>query len=176
MICSDIGGMSEKVTDGVNGLHFRRRPRGPRRGDADAAETPGLWDELRAGIPPVSDIARPRRGACADIYRSACWPDVAVHRAGNGVGNAERRVPQCLTAAATGSRTDVLLLVVRAEPNEPGAVQLDPATASELPLAVERDGADRESLLLVVLFPERGGDGRRLGVAVDRVRTTARSG
>jgi glycosyltransferase involved in cell wall biosynthesis len=52
VICSDVGGMSEKVTDGVNGLHFRRR-------DPDhlaevmqrAAETPGLWDELRAGIP-----------------------------------------------------------------------------------------------------------------------------
>ena len=41
VICSDIGGMSEKVTDGVNGLHFRTaRPRAPRevhaarRGDA----------------------------------------------------------------------------------------------------------------------------------------------
>jgi glycosyltransferase involved in cell wall biosynthesis len=53
VICSDIGGMSEKVTDGVNGLHFRRR-------DAEhladvmqrAAETPGLWEELRTGIPP----------------------------------------------------------------------------------------------------------------------------
>jgi glycosyltransferase involved in cell wall biosynthesis len=52
VICSDIGGMSEKVTDGVNGLHFRRR-------DAEqlaetmqrAAETPGLWEELQAGIP-----------------------------------------------------------------------------------------------------------------------------
>jgi glycosyltransferase involved in cell wall biosynthesis len=53
VICSDIGGMSEKVTNGVNGLHFRRR-------DAHhlaemmqrAAESPGLWDGLRAGIPP----------------------------------------------------------------------------------------------------------------------------
>jgi glycosyltransferase involved in cell wall biosynthesis len=52
VICSDIGGMSEKVTDGVNGLHFRRR-------DAEhlaevlqrAAETPGLWEELQGGIP-----------------------------------------------------------------------------------------------------------------------------
>jgi glycosyltransferase involved in cell wall biosynthesis len=52
VICSDIGGMSEKVTDGVNGLHFRR-------GDADelaevmlrAAETPGLWEKLHSGIP-----------------------------------------------------------------------------------------------------------------------------
>ncbi len=59
VICSDIGGMSKRVTDGVNGLHFRRR-------DAEdlarkmqrAAETPGLWDELRnehpAG-PPALD-------------------------------------------------------------------------------------------------------------------------
>jgi glycosyltransferase involved in cell wall biosynthesis len=52
VICSDIGGMSEKVTDRVNGLHFRRR-------DPDdlaavmrrAAGTPGLWAELQAGIP-----------------------------------------------------------------------------------------------------------------------------
>jgi glycosyltransferase involved in cell wall biosynthesis len=52
VICSDIGGMSEKVTDGVNGLHFRRR-------DAAhlaetmlyAVETSGLWKELHAGIP-----------------------------------------------------------------------------------------------------------------------------
>ena len=54
MICSDIGGMAEKVTDGVNGLHFRV-------GDPDslaaairrAVATPGLWERLRAGIPPV---------------------------------------------------------------------------------------------------------------------------
>jgi glycosyltransferase involved in cell wall biosynthesis len=54
VICSDMGGMSEKVTDGVNGLYFRR-------GDADeladvierAATTPSLWEELRRGIPPV---------------------------------------------------------------------------------------------------------------------------
>jgi glycosyltransferase involved in cell wall biosynthesis len=53
VICSDIGGMSEKVTDGVNGLHFRT---GDARDLADtmrrAAETPGLWEALRAGIPP----------------------------------------------------------------------------------------------------------------------------
>ena len=53
MICSDIGGMSEKVTDGVNGLHFRRRdPEDLAEVMQRAAETPGLWDELRAGIPP----------------------------------------------------------------------------------------------------------------------------
>lgn len=52
VICGDIGGMAEKVSDGVNGLHFRA-------GDAirlaklirKAANTPGLWDALRKEIP-----------------------------------------------------------------------------------------------------------------------------
>ncbi len=54
VICSDIGGMAEKVANGVDGLHFRR-------GDADhlaevierAATTRGLWEQLRSGIPTV---------------------------------------------------------------------------------------------------------------------------
>jgi glycosyltransferase involved in cell wall biosynthesis len=54
VICSDIGGMAEKVTDGRNGLLFGA-------GDAKAlaqtiqraVETDGLWDRLRAAIPPV---------------------------------------------------------------------------------------------------------------------------
>jgi glycosyltransferase involved in cell wall biosynthesis len=57
VIASDIGGMSEKVEDGVSGLHFRT-------GDPDslaevikkAAETPGLWERLHDGIPPVYPI------------------------------------------------------------------------------------------------------------------------
>jgi glycosyltransferase involved in cell wall biosynthesis len=52
VICSDIGGMSEKVVDRVNGLHFRRRDAAHLAETMlDAAETPGLWDELQAGIP-----------------------------------------------------------------------------------------------------------------------------
>jgi glycosyltransferase involved in cell wall biosynthesis len=51
VICSDIGGMAEKVTDGIDGLHFRA-------GDPDsladtierAVGTPGLWKTLRDGI------------------------------------------------------------------------------------------------------------------------------
>jgi glycosyltransferase involved in cell wall biosynthesis len=54
VICSDIGGMAEKVADDIDGLHFRR-------GDAEhlatvmqrAVEAPGLWERLRAGIRPV---------------------------------------------------------------------------------------------------------------------------
>jgi glycosyltransferase involved in cell wall biosynthesis len=57
VICSDIGGMAEKVTHEVNGLHFRV-------GDPlDLAETllravtiPGLWERLAGGIPSVPDI------------------------------------------------------------------------------------------------------------------------
>jgi len=62
VICSDIGGMAEKVTDGVNGLHFTA-------GDAmslaeaikRATTTPGLWDSLREGVPaiyPMDDHVR----------------------------------------------------------------------------------------------------------------------
>jgi glycosyltransferase involved in cell wall biosynthesis len=54
VICSDVGGMAEKVQHEVNGLYFCR-------GDAQAlaetirraAGTPGLWDKLRKGIPDV---------------------------------------------------------------------------------------------------------------------------
>jgi glycosyltransferase involved in cell wall biosynthesis len=54
ILCSNIGGMAEKVTHRVNGLHFRV-------GDTahlaqtirEAANTPGLWDDLRRGIPPL---------------------------------------------------------------------------------------------------------------------------
>ena len=57
VICSDIGGMAEKVTDGVNGLHFRV-------GDPDsladtlrrAVGSPDLWKTLHNGIPEIYDI------------------------------------------------------------------------------------------------------------------------
>jgi glycosyltransferase involved in cell wall biosynthesis len=56
MICSNIGGMAEKITDGVNGLHFRV---GSSQDLADrmteALTTPKLWENLRAGIQqPIS--------------------------------------------------------------------------------------------------------------------------
>ncbi|QRM30271.1 glycosyltransferase family 4 protein [Microvirga sp. VF16] len=51
MICSNIGGMAEKITDGVNGLHFRV---GSSQDLVDrmteALTTPKLWENLRAGI------------------------------------------------------------------------------------------------------------------------------
>jgi glycosyltransferase involved in cell wall biosynthesis len=54
VICSDIGGMAEKVTHGVDGLHFRAGdPADLARTLEYAVATPGLWDQLRAAIRPV---------------------------------------------------------------------------------------------------------------------------
>jgi glycosyltransferase involved in cell wall biosynthesis len=54
VVCSDIGGMAEKVTDRVNGLHFRvRDPVSLARTLAHAIATPELWRSLRDGIPEV---------------------------------------------------------------------------------------------------------------------------
>jgi glycosyltransferase involved in cell wall biosynthesis len=54
VICSDIGGMAEKVTDGVNGLHFRvADPVSLARTIHRAAGSPDLWQTLHDGIPKV---------------------------------------------------------------------------------------------------------------------------
>jgi glycosyltransferase involved in cell wall biosynthesis len=84
VICSDIGGMSEKVTHGVNGLHFRT-------GNAEdlaavmqhATETPGLWEELHDGIPAQpSHTAAEDVEILANVYRHALAERsvVAEHR------------------------------------------------------------------------------------------------
>lgn len=57
MIASNIGGMAEKVTDGVDGLHFRA---GSSEDLVDrmveALTDPGLWGRMRAGIRRPIDI------------------------------------------------------------------------------------------------------------------------
>jgi len=54
VICSDIGGMAEKVTDGVDGLHFRvGDPEDLARVVTQAAESPQLWRSLAGGISPI---------------------------------------------------------------------------------------------------------------------------
>jgi glycosyltransferase involved in cell wall biosynthesis len=51
VICSDIGGMAEKVRHGVTGLHFRARdPYSLADTIRRAAASPELWDQLRANI------------------------------------------------------------------------------------------------------------------------------
>jgi glycosyltransferase involved in cell wall biosynthesis len=54
VICSDIGGMAEKVTHEVNGLHFRvRNPDDLAETIKRAGTTPGLWEKLKEGIPRI---------------------------------------------------------------------------------------------------------------------------
>jgi glycosyltransferase involved in cell wall biosynthesis len=57
VICSDIGGMAEKVTDGVDGLHFRAGdPHHLAEVIRRAATEEGLWESLHAGIRPVHSL------------------------------------------------------------------------------------------------------------------------
>jgi glycosyltransferase involved in cell wall biosynthesis len=70
VITSDIGGMSEKVTDGVNGLHFRTKdPESLADTMRRAATDPQLWPRLREGIPPVYDIGSHARVVTAAYER-----------------------------------------------------------------------------------------------------------
>jgi len=54
VIASDIGGMAEKVTNEVDGLHFRANdPTSLAATMRRAASDPDLWERLRGGIRPV---------------------------------------------------------------------------------------------------------------------------
>lgn len=58
IICSDIGGMAEKVDHDVNGLHFKAGdPASLAATLRLAATTPGLWERLRGGIQPVYSMS-----------------------------------------------------------------------------------------------------------------------
>ena len=70
VICSDVGGMAEMVSDGADGLHFRI-------GDAAdlaavlrrATASPETWERLRDGIRPPYTMAEAAADH-AEIYRS----------------------------------------------------------------------------------------------------------
>jgi len=69
VICADIGGMAEKVADGVSGLHFRARdPFSLAQVIRRAVATSGLWEKLAAGVPPVYRIDD-AAAKMAQIYR-----------------------------------------------------------------------------------------------------------
>jgi glycosyltransferase involved in cell wall biosynthesis len=71
VICSDIGGMAEKVEHGVSGLHFSRNdPESLAQVMLDASREPELWRKLSDGVPrpySMSDHVGVLRG----IYRKA---------------------------------------------------------------------------------------------------------
>lgn len=54
VICGDIGGMAEKATHGVNGLHFRAGdPASLAATIREAVNSPGLWERLSNAIPDI---------------------------------------------------------------------------------------------------------------------------
>lgn len=69
VICSDIGGMAEKVTDGVNGIHFPvGDPAGLANAIRKAVEDPNLWSTLRGGIPDLYAMTQ-HISVLTEIYR-----------------------------------------------------------------------------------------------------------
>ena len=57
VICTGIGGMAEKVTNQVNGLHFAASDASSLAGAIQRAATEdGLWERLRDGIPDILTV------------------------------------------------------------------------------------------------------------------------
>jgi glycosyltransferase involved in cell wall biosynthesis len=57
VICSGIGGMAEKVANGVNGLHFAVNDAHSLAAAIERAATEdGLWESLRDGIPDILTV------------------------------------------------------------------------------------------------------------------------
>lgn len=74
LIVSDIGGMAEKVTDGVNGLHFRTgSPEDLADRLTEALQQPPLWQHLVDGAPNPPGLA-----AFADQHLAIYRPPSAV--------------------------------------------------------------------------------------------------
>ncbi len=70
VICSNIGGMAEKIVHGVNGLHFEvSRPASLAEALAGLATEPGLLAALTAGVRPPP-TARQMLDAHLDLYAS----------------------------------------------------------------------------------------------------------
>jgi glycosyltransferase involved in cell wall biosynthesis len=75
VICSNIGGMAEKVRHGVSGLHFRVGSASDLAGCIEEAATrPHLWEGLCAQLPrppAIQDTVE----TLLTLYRNGCHPD-----------------------------------------------------------------------------------------------------
>ena len=68
VICSDIGGMAEKVADGTSGLHFGAGDAGDLAATIErAVGDSGLWERLHAGVPAVHPMTH-HLDRLADLY------------------------------------------------------------------------------------------------------------
>jgi glycosyltransferase involved in cell wall biosynthesis len=79
IICSNIGGMAEKVEHGVNGLHFRANdPTSLAATIERAAADPELWERLRPGIRPVYPMDEHARELLG-LYRDLATKEAVAH-------------------------------------------------------------------------------------------------
>jgi glycosyltransferase involved in cell wall biosynthesis len=106
IIASNIGGMAEKVTDGVDGMHFRARsPEDLADRMIEALTDPTLWERLRGGIRhPMTHIesAEAHLGLYREILAARTRPAAKIHAGAimsisDPMGRRERRVswPAC---------------------------------------------------------------------------------
>ncbi len=68
VICSDIGGMAEKVRDGETGMHFRMGNAGDLAARIETAADPELWRELHGRIEPPPGLGETMQQHLA-LYR-----------------------------------------------------------------------------------------------------------
>ena len=84
IICSDVGGMAEKVTDGVNGMHFRvGDPASLASTIRRAVQSPTTWDEMCSRIPPIYSL-EDQVAKLTTLYRhllEARVPEMKMHAA-----------------------------------------------------------------------------------------------
>jgi glycosyltransferase involved in cell wall biosynthesis len=87
VICSDIGGMAEKVRNGVGGVHFRVNNAADLAARIEeCANNPGLWNRLRESLPHPPTIHQ-TVDQLLDLYglsRGYVSPDIFA-AVGNGV-------------------------------------------------------------------------------------------
>ena len=127
IIASDIGGMAEKVRDGIDGLHFHvSNPESLAEAMTRAIREPDLWDRLRAGIRPADHRRQ-------DAARQHAAPLRAPDRAPRG---AQPAPPPAATPAAPSPRRDTPAGGSRIFPPHPAARRRrepDPCPAPQTP-------------------------------------------
>ncbi|MEJ0011733.1 MAG: glycosyltransferase family 4 protein [Bauldia sp.] len=99
VIASNLGGMAEKITDGIDGMHFRARSAEDLADRLIQALTePGLWERLRGGIRrPMNHVecAEAHLDLYRDVLRTRSRPAARGHyddAATIDLGSRERRV------------------------------------------------------------------------------------
>lgn len=74
VLCSDIGGMKEKVRDGIDGLRFARGSAASLARALERASDPDTWEQLRQGIEPPVSIQETTKQVLA-LYRDPSVSD-----------------------------------------------------------------------------------------------------